>query len=420
VRVRTQGLVALQQDRLDYAQDRFEALVAMTPGEATGYAYLGLVALRRGDLALAEDRIREGLERNDRDPDVHLMLAAVLAEGGDDLTARAVLGDALTFDPAHLGSLWALAELDRGATGGIELERRIESLANLVEAAPANLAARFALATSLVVADRTDRAAGALEGLRQQLPAFPVRITEAFDEALVLLRGGDAPGAASPLDEFGDFFVASGAYQSSYGELRGPERAMVGNVDLTFSHEFSLAVLEPEAVLTALEFVDGSAIAGLAAHPLRGAIAAVALADVDGDGDTDLVSGAADGSGGALHRVDLGTFVDASLGSGLDPALPTEAIAPADFDRPSSGLTLTTMETSTSSTGGSLGCESSATTGRGRSPRFRRSGGSPRQAASGASPSVTSTTTGTSISWPPAAMVKSCFSTTSEGVASRK
>jgi len=332
VRVRTQGLIALQQDRLDDAQNRFEALVAMMPREATGYAYLGLVALRRGELALAEERIREGLERNDQDPGVYLMLAAVLAERGDEGAARAVLREALALDSTHLESLWALAELDRGATGGTELERRVESLARLVETAPANLAALFAWARSLVGADRADQAAGALEGLRQQLPSFPAPIADAFDEALVLLQGGNAAGAASPLDEFGAFFVASGAYQAGYAELRGPAREMVGMLDLTFSHGFSLVVQEEEAVLAALDFVDGSAIAGLEEHPLREAPAAIALADVDGDGDTDLVTGAADGSGGALHRVDLGLFVDASASSGLGSAPPTEAIAPADFD----------------------------------------------------------------------------------------
>jgi hypothetical protein len=332
VRIRTQGLTALQQDRLDDARSHFEAMVELAPRDAAGYAYLGLVSLRGGDLTVAEEWIREALRRNDQDPDTHLMLASVLSAREEEEDARSALRDALALDPMHLRSLWALAELDLDATGGPELRRRLENLERLVEAAPANLAARFTLGASLVTDGQSDAAAGTLESLRQQLPTFPATVADAFDEALVLLLDGDASSAAALLDRFGEFFEGSGSYQASYAELRGPEPEMVGLLDLTFSHEFSMAVPEEGAVLAAMRFEDGSSVAGLEEHPLGGRPAAMALVDVDGDGDADLVTAAADGTGSGLHRVDLGRFVDATAGSGLEAAPPSRSIAPGDFD----------------------------------------------------------------------------------------
>jgi tetratricopeptide (TPR) repeat protein len=326
---RNNGLLALQQDRLDDAEARFNELIEMTPREGLGYAYLGLVELRRGNADSAEKHIRDGLRRDDRDPEVHRMLAAALAEQGKADGARAALTEALALDPGNLRSLWALAELDQASD---DRASRVTTLSTLAATAPANVAARLAWARALVAVNAADSATAALEGLRQQLPALPRRIAQAFDSSLVLLQGGDAAGAAPLLDDFSAYFTASGPYQASYDELRGPDPEIVGIPTFTFSFKFSLAVQEQEAVLAALRFADGTAIAGLEDHPLAGTASAFVTTDVDGDGDEDLLTAATDGSGWALHRVDLGLFVDASATSGLGPGVATESMQAADYD----------------------------------------------------------------------------------------
>ncbi len=328
--VRNNGLLALQQDRLDEAEASFAELVDMTPREAVGYAYLGLLELRRGNLERAEDLIREGLERDDQDPEVHRFLAAVLVARGEYAEAREAVRAALSLEPTDLRSLWALSEIGReSADGGPE---RLSTLTTLVEVAPANLAARFEWADALVAASLPDSAAGALESLRQQLPVLPQRIGQAFDSSLVLLQDGNATEARPLLEDFGAFFRASGPYQASYDEVRGPEPEIVGIPDFTFSFEFSLAVQEQEAVLAALRFADGSEIAGLADHPLAAAPAAIGTADYDGDGDDDLLAAGSDSPLATLHRVDLGLFVDASTEADLGPAPSTVFVASGDYD----------------------------------------------------------------------------------------
>jgi tetratricopeptide (TPR) repeat protein len=339
--VQNEGIEALRRDQLDAAQAAFDSVIAMAPREGVGYGNLGLVYLRRGDLTEAERRVRQGLEHNDSDPELKLMLAAVLATNGDTAGARDALEQNRAQHPDHLASLWALAELDRGATddalGGDAnvspaLDRRASVLTELLAQAPANAAARFALALTRTAQGQADDATAELETLRQQLPALPGRVSSQFDAALTLLQGGDASGALPLLTRFADHFEATGPYQEALSGMAGPSGQIVGIPSFSFSFEFSLAVMEQDAVLAQIRFADGSRVSGLEEHPLTGAGAVLAIVDIDGDGDEDLIGVNPNLPGASSHRVDLGLFVDESATSGLAGVPASNAVAPADFD----------------------------------------------------------------------------------------
>lgn len=89
-------------------------------------------------------------------------------------------------------------------------------------------------------------------------------------------------------------------------------------------------------------FDDGTTDAGLAGHAEDQGSSAAGFADVDGDGDQDLVLTSSGTAGTTLHLNDgSGRFVDATAGSGLDdlPPVPEQKLAQmhgvtwSDYDR---------------------------------------------------------------------------------------
>ena len=300
--LQTEGTEALRRDDLETARARFDSILAMAPDEALGHGWMGMLHLRAGELEEAQAAVREGLALAPESAELRLMLAAVLRAQGDLDGAREALELNRANQPDHLPSLWALARLETE-------DGRVAVLRELAEQAPANDAARFELARALVEAGNADGAAAELEALRQQLPALPDRIEADFDQALTQLQSGDASAAAAPLERFGDYYEATGPYQEAT-VLNGPAPEMVGIPSFSFSFEFSLAVEEQEAVLEQMRYADGSRIAGLEGHPLAGEGAVLAMADLDGDGDEDLIAGNAGAPGASLHRVDLGLFIE--------------------------------------------------------------------------------------------------------------
>ncbi len=341
---RTTGLTLLQRDRLDEARREFERLIELAPEEAIGYTNLALVHLRGGDLTKAERAVRRALEIEPEDSDIRLILARIYEADGRVEEARGELEAVARRDPEHVRTIYALAELF-GRSGTAEgLRRRAEYLREVVSLDPANVAARLQLAETLLRVGEADAATAELEELRSQAPEFPAAPAAAFREALTLMRTGRTDEAPGSLASFGAYFEITPTYQAAMEDLRGPPGTLVGIPNFTFSHEFSLRVLEEEAVLEVLRFTDATAVAGLDVIPTRegpkgateGRRAVIAVADFDGDGDQDLYAAtdrdAASERSGFLLRNDLGRFVETTAEANVAHAGAVSSAIFADYD----------------------------------------------------------------------------------------
>ncbi len=331
----------LQQDRLEEARAEFLRLVELAPEESAGYAGLGLVALRAGDLAEAERRLREARQRSPDDPELILALARLRREEGEVAAARRLLEESLARDSTHARSLWALAEL-AGESEGPGGPQRRAWLERVVATAPGNLAARVALVDTHLRSGSSDAALGELERLRQVAPDFAPPVLAAFEAAEDAARAGDVPRALARFAEFREGFELSGPYQEGMEALRPPRGELVGVPQLFLSFMTgSLRVQEQEAVLAALRFAAASDLAGLADLEIpradagggassEGPPAGLALGDFDGDGDEDLAW--LTGGEARFLRVDFGRFVEAAEGPGRASAAGAAAVAWGDYD----------------------------------------------------------------------------------------
>lgn len=127
------GTTYLGLDQLAQAEADFLAVLTdRTYANRTGVFFnLGLLYLRRGDLAAAEENLRKAAVPSGPD-EAYLVLAQVEEKLGKIDSAETVLRAAQTRDPDQPRVLLALAqflERQRGGKGAAELYRRIVSIA---------------------------------------------------------------------------------------------------------------------------------------------------------------------------------------------------------------------------------------------------------------------------------------------------
>ena len=328
--IRAVGLAHLEENRLAEAADEFGRLVEMAPREAAGHANLGLTYLRMGRLEEAESALREALDLEPGDPDVHLIMADILVAAERPAAARGELESALAADARHARALFALASLDQDSTGAGAVARRAVTLGALATFHPGNVAARVEHVHALLVAAEADSAAAGLEDLRQLVPAFPVEGQDLFDEALRAARDGDAAAALAAVLPFRNVMRTTPGYQRGLRDLRGSGGVLAGLPVVTLGEVVGGGAREAQAVLAALRFTDVTELVGIAPGgevgdaPDGGELAVV---DFDGDGARDVYAG------GRLLRNSGGRLVDVTEEAGLaGPAPATAAFADYDND----------------------------------------------------------------------------------------
>lgn len=325
--IRTVGLALLEENRLDDAEIEFLRLIELAPDEPLGSANLGLTYLRMGRLEDAADRLRRAIELEPGDADVRLILGEVLREQNDPDGARALLQESLTFDPAHVKTLYALVTLGADDLSPGAAAERSGLLEQVVDLRPGNVAARVAWVEALLRSDEAEEAAIQLEEIRRIVPTFPVQGQELFDEALAAARIGDAEAALPAAIGFHNVMRTVPVYQQGLIEVRGPGGVLVGFPVVTFSETFGAATRDAETVLAALRFTDATDALGLPRQGAADASAPVALAvaDFDGDRDRDVLIA------GKLWRNEITGFVDVTVESGL-PAGTSRTASFGDYD----------------------------------------------------------------------------------------
>ncbi|HEY5491384.1 MAG TPA: FG-GAP-like repeat-containing protein [Gemmatimonadaceae bacterium] len=343
---RTRGLLYLQVDRLDSAELQFKQVVALAPGEALGYANLGLTYLRGARLKEAESQALRARALDSTSTTIALLLARVYAAQERPADARAVLERLARTDDADPAALYALAQLDTTAAGADAADARAGLLRRIIAKTPSNIAVRLALLDAFVSHGDADSATRALEEIRRLPPEPPKEAIAQFAKALPLLRAGRVADARAPVARFRMAMELTPAYQASLTTVKGPEGPMVGRPVLTFSPGFDVAqraMSRGGVIKDAVSFTDATADLGLAAAPGgarapadRAVSTALAIGDYDGDGADDVFTSQWDASASAftarLFHAEGGRFKDVTAASGIVvPGGATFAIF-ADYD----------------------------------------------------------------------------------------
>ncbi|NJD87506.1 MAG: tetratricopeptide repeat protein [Betaproteobacteria bacterium] len=122
------GVLAMQRGDLDTALERLEASAAMRPDLPAFHANLGLCRRRRGEIRAAIDCQARACELDPRSAEAHSNLAVALQEHGRIAEALAEFGRSLELDPAHAEAHYnrglALLSIGDYARGWEEFEWR--------------------------------------------------------------------------------------------------------------------------------------------------------------------------------------------------------------------------------------------------------------------------------------------------------
>ena len=372
------GLAALEVGLLDDARQQFTTASGLVPEEPATWANLGLAQLRLGELDAAVMPVERAVQLAPDNVDIAMLAGRMEVARGrlDEAVTR--LRRAVTLDERGLQARFALAdELQREGTP--EADSEAAGLYDtLIERAPANLAvllerARLAAKASdaMRLADSVSRIAMQAEGwpavaqeqlagLREATAAsrFPdaARSTTllrnvlarvpAFSESLAAVRT-PAELIAAPLDRFVALEPASAmpapadtalAFTREPFTLTPPDAAAPGAVaaDVDWNHDFRLDVVRAggdglELLLRGEDgtLSDATAAAGAAAAAIADAITGIWPADLDMDGDIDLVVGTA-GATRVLRNNGDGTWQPLDVFAAITGA---RGFAWADLDR---------------------------------------------------------------------------------------
>jgi len=270
---RTLGLAYVEENRLPEAEEQFLKLIRLVPNEPSGHANLGLVHLRMGRYDDAQREIDRAvkLAPPPDDPDIRLLQATALRLRGHSQDARHTLETSLQSSPAHLKTLYALAELDSA--------NRERYLQRVVAAAPANVPARLALAQALLERGAVTEARDQLELLRQRLPSLPSQAERFYRASVTSVQENRGDEARRNLARAKAFLETTAVYQAGLADLRSPDGAPPGYPVLTLNPRLTLLQRDPLAVVKSLRFTDVASVKPPALHDATG--------DYDNDGHLD-------------------------------------------------------------------------------------------------------------------------------------
>jgi tetratricopeptide (TPR) repeat protein len=331
------GLAALEVGLLDDARQQFTAATGLVPEEPASWANLGLAQLRLGELEAAVAPVARALELAPDNVDVVMLAGRMEVARGrlDEAVAR--LRQAVSLDERGLQPRFALAdELQR--TGTPEADADAAALYDaLVTLVPANLAVlleRARLAAKMTDATRLQDSVARVATQADGWPAVAQEQLAALQQATAAARYPDAARSTTLLR---NVLARVPAFSESLAAVRTPAELIAPPLERFVALEPASA--RPAPADTALAFSrqplgpPGTDVALLALDAARANQAAAA---VDWNHDFRLDLARAGGAGvQLLLQGEDGALTDATAAAGVAAATIPEAIAalwPADLD----------------------------------------------------------------------------------------
>ena len=365
------GLAAMQTTQEVLARSKFDRVVTLVPGEAAGWANLGLLLLRQQEIEQGAEKLTKAAELAPDSAAIQRLLALTESRRGNLNASLAHWRRALEIDPNDLEAAYSLA-LETERQGGAEQDANAQKLLEALLKRRENLAAR--LEYLRVAAKRGDVAAvGAAVGpLVNASKAWAPQAQEQL-KAVIATVAANPRAAATRVAFLKNFLLREPIYRVALAEVTTP-REEIGQ-PLTRFLRLKNPEPQPAPADTALKFaidkvVDAPATAtwigpvsltgegheaivtadAAGVHvPEAGAIGCkvssapsadsskagvVAAADLNYDFRTDLVMAGPAGTC-ILQQGSDGRFSDVTGAAGLPAGIersPVVAIWPADVD----------------------------------------------------------------------------------------
>ena len=286
------GLGYLQRNQLAEAEAEFKKLTERAPDDPFGYASLGVTYLQAGRYANAEKQLLRARELDPASAEVGLALAKVYSLTGRASDARSILERLRRDTTGNARALYALAELEAQQHGSSSARKYEDRLREVLTVAPANLAVRLKLIDALMRRGKADSVIKHLEEVRRIPPKPPKEARIYLDSTIQLLRAGKVADARASLDRFVSLMEVTAPYQASLDQVRWAENPIAGRPVLSFAPKDFITLHGPRerATTDLAKFTDASSEAGL--PRAESGQKALAVGDVDGDGNDDLLIGA--------------------------------------------------------------------------------------------------------------------------------
>ncbi|MCH7573804.1 MAG: VCBS repeat-containing protein [Candidatus Marinimicrobia bacterium] len=339
---RNLGLAYLEENLLQEAEGEFQLLVDLASREPLGYANIGLARMRREDYGRAEAPLKQALKLEPAHPAASMLLATLYDRTDRQSTAVRLLERVLKKHPRHVQSLYRLSQyFKQDQTAGSRLKAETY-LYEVVNARPANIAARFQLVELLIQNEKPDEALEHLEAINQVLPGLPGGSLALFERSLNLMRSGHVDAASEPVMMFHNLLRGTPIYRGALKVLSGTVGSIIGPPVYRFSHHVQMPSRLHSGVPEAVKFTKVTH-SGLELAPMAPANAGddaprvvMALGDYDGDGDQDVyVSRWRSGSQASRQYLFTnrdGAFTDVAVPAGLAHAGRDLTALFADYD----------------------------------------------------------------------------------------
>ena len=368
------GLISLQVGDDGNAAPLLPQVTQMAPQEPAGWANLGLFRLRQGNFDAAREALTKAQALAPKNGQIEALLG--LLEGRQGRFAEAIthLKASVSLAPDDLRARYALLEAIRQQGGnGVDAEAQTQ-LEELTKAAPDNLFALFEAAVQAAKSGDGAKVHAIIERMTAQANRWPADAQAAFKKAKITATGPNLGALVSPLTGLRHLLEAWPDYQRQKAQIQPPpgvvgeplDRFLVlpqpdptpapPDLKLTYvaqplRDENDSAFLKMQRRLAALNsspvstpafcaadfnndsrpdlcladktglrlfeqgkngLADVTKRAKLPAQITRAAYTGAWAADLDGDGDLDLLLGTASGSARVLRNNNDGTWTPIS------------------------------------------------------------------------------------------------------------
>ncbi len=214
------GLAAMQTTQEVLARSKFDRVVTLVPGEAAGWANLGLLLLRQQEIEQGAEKLTKAAELAPDSAAIQRLLALAESRRGNLTASLAHWRRALEIDPNDLEAAYSLA-LETERQGGAEHDAEAQKLLEALLKRRENLAAR--LEYLRVAAKRGDAAAvGAAVGpLVEASKAWSPQAQEQL-KAVIATVAANPRAAATRVAFLKNFLLREPIYRVALAEVTTP------------------------------------------------------------------------------------------------------------------------------------------------------------------------------------------------------